>query len=221
MTWFVWLGAIFSVAYLLGSLPTGYLAGRMLKDIDIRQHGSGSTGATNVLRVLGKGPGAAVLAIDVLKGALAIIAARWVSHLPNLTIPTPPGIGPASWPVWLAVAAGLGVLLGHSRSLWLRFSGGKSVASGLGVLFALHWPTALIALAVFSTVLALSKIVSLSSLITALSVPAIAILFNRPLPTVLFVLAAAGYILLTHKTNIQRIIKGTEFKLGQKKSATG
>ncbi len=219
MTWFVWLCGIFSGAYLLGSLPTGYLAGRLLKDIDIREHGSGSTGATNVLRVLGKGPGGAVLAIDIVKGVLAIAVTRWIAHLPSLTVPSPTAISTASWIVWLPVVAGLGVLLGHSRSVWLGFSGGKSVASGLGVLFALHWPTALIALTVFSAVLALSKIVSLSSLVTALSVPVIALLFNRPLPMLLFVLAAAVYILVTHKTNIQRLLQGTEFKLGQKKSA--
>ncbi|MGF1536231.1 MAG: glycerol-3-phosphate 1-O-acyltransferase PlsY [Elainellaceae cyanobacterium] len=218
MTWFVWLSGILLVSYGLGSLPTGYLAGRFLKNIDIREHGSGSTGATNVLRVLGKGPGAAVLVIDVLKGALAILLTRWLAAQPSITIPSPEAVSADSWLPWLTVLAGIGVLLGHSRSLWLGFSGGKSVASGLGVLFALHWPTALVALAVFSTVLLLTKIVSLSSLVTALSAPVVTILFSRPLPMVLFVLIAALYILLTHKTNIQRLMNGTEFKLGQKKS---
>ncbi|MGB3613974.1 MAG: glycerol-3-phosphate 1-O-acyltransferase PlsY [Elainellaceae cyanobacterium] len=216
MTWLVWLSSVFAVAYMIGSFPTGYLAGRLLRGIDIREHGSGATGATNVLRVLGKGPGAAVLITDVLKGASVVILTRWIGHLPGITIPHPASTSAASWLSWLAVTAGLGVLLGHSRSIWLGFSGGKSVASGLGVLASLHWPTAVIALSIFAVILAISKIVSLSSVITALSAPVVAAVLSRPLPIVVFLLAAAGYITIAHKTNIQRILNGTEFKLGQK-----
>jgi len=219
MAWLVWLSGIFGVAYMIGSFPTGYLAGRLLKGIDIREHGSGSTGATNVLRVLGKGPGAAVLIIDILKGASVVILTRWFSSLPSIGIPHPDAISTASWLPWLAVAAGFGVLLGHSRSIWLGFSGGKSVASGLGVLAALHWPTAAIALSIFAIALATSRIVSLSSLVTAVTIPIATIALSRPLPMVLFVLAAASYIVVAHRTNIQRIVDGTEFKLGQKGKA--
>ena len=120
-----------AAAYLVGSIPTGYLAGRLLKGIDIRQHGSGSTGATNVLRTLGKGPALAVLLVDVLKGVAAILLARWL--FPWLQ-------APAAWLPWAVCLCGLAVLLGHSRSIWLRFTGGKSAATGLGVLLTLSWP---------------------------------------------------------------------------------
>ena len=213
MAWLAWLIGAFAGAYLLGSFPTGYLAGKLLKGIDIRNHGSGSTGATNVLRVVGKGPGLAVLLFDLLKGGAAVALIRALGQ--SVTLATPAKTDGAVWLAWLMIAAGLGVLLGHSRSVWLGFRGGKSVASGLGVLLALHWPTALIAMAVFATVLALSKIVSLGSVVAALSAPVIMVSSGRPLPLVLFAIAASVYIVFTHRANIQRILSGTEFKLGQ------
>lgn len=116
-----------AIAYLLGSLPTGYLAGRLLKGIDIREHGSKSTGATNVLRTLGKWPASAVLVVDVLKGVAAIALVREL-HL---------GLGASDGLPWAVCLAGLAALLGHSRSVWLGFTGGKSAATGLGVLLAM------------------------------------------------------------------------------------
>src|SRR5215470_403763 len=110
------------IAYLLGSTPTGYLAGKLLRGIDIREHGSKSTGATNVLRILGKWPAVAVLLIDILKGAAAIVFAGW--FYPWLYTVTPPAApDPQSFVPWAVCLAGLAALLGHGRSIWLNFTG--------------------------------------------------------------------------------------------------
>ncbi|MBV8922571.1 glycerol-3-phosphate acyltransferase, partial [Bradyrhizobium sp.] len=148
-----------AVAYLFGSTPTGYLAGKLLKDIDIREHGSRSTGATNVLRTLGKWPALVVLLVDVLKGVAAIVLARWfcpwLYALPSVTPPTTPDL--QTLLPWAVCLAGLAALLGHGRSIWLNFTGGRSVATGLGVLLAMSWPVGLGAAAVFGAVLAISR----------------------------------------------------------------
>ena len=141
------------LAYLLGSLPTGYLAGKLLKGIDIREHGSGSTGATNVLRTLGKLPGSIVLFIDAIKGALAvtIVNAIFASNLlPAL---------PIEWQNYLVPLAATGAILGHSKSIWLNFGGGKSVATGVGVLLAMSWQVGLATMMIFGITIAISRIV--------------------------------------------------------------
>ncbi|MGF1495417.1 MAG: glycerol-3-phosphate 1-O-acyltransferase PlsY [Elainellaceae cyanobacterium] len=215
--WFIWLGLVLMGAYLLGSIPTGYVVGRLLKGIDIRQFGSGSTGATNVLRTLGKGPGLLVLVVDISKGILAIALTRLVyAYLPAAAASIPISISPALWTAGATTLAGLMVLLGHSRSIWINFTGGKSVASGLGVILALNWQVGLVAIAVFATVLAISRIVSLSSITTAAAVPVAMLILNQPLPYVLFGIAAAAYVINRHRTNIQRLLAGTEPRIGQK-----
>lgn len=216
--WFGWSLLTLAAAYLLGSIPTGYLAGRWLKGIDMREHGSGSTGATNVLRTLGKGPGVAVLIIDMLKGIAAIALAQWLAALPAVNAELPDSIASGSWVAWLAVIAGLVAILGHSRSVWLKFTGGKSVATALGILIALHWPTALIAIAAFALTVVLSRMVSLGSMLGAITVPVVMAIAQQPLPIILFGLIAALYILTTHRRNIQRILNGTESRLGAKQS---
>src|SRR3954453_19996240 len=180
-----------AIAYLFGSTPTGYLAGKLLKGIDIREHGSKSIGATNVLRTVGKWPALAVLLVDVLKGVAAIVFARWVYPwfyaLPPVTSPT--AVDLQTWLPWAVCLSGLAALLGHSRSIWLNFTGGKSAATGLGLLLALSWPVGLGAAMIFGVVLALSRIVSLSSILAALAAIVLICGLEQPLPYRLLVIA--------------------------------
>lgn len=205
------------IAYLFGSTPTGYLAGKLLKGIDIREHGSKSTGATNVLRTLGKWPALAVLIVDVLKGMAAVIAARsFCPWLYTELSTTPPTAFDPQVCVPLAVClAGIAVLLGHSRSIWLNFTGGKSAATGLGVLLAISWPVGLGAATVFGVVLAIARIVSLSSILAALAAIVLICGLEQPLPYRLLVIAGGIYVIVRHRTNIQRLLAGTEPPVGQ------
>jgi len=206
-----------AIAYLLGSTPTAFLAGKLLKGIDIREHGSKSVGATNALRVLGKLPALIVLLIDALKGTAAIVFARWfyfwLYTLPSLTPPT--SLDPQTWMPWVICLAGLAVLLGHSRSIWLSFAGGKSAATGLGVLLAMSWPVGLGAFAVFGVAVAVSRIVSLGSMLAALTAIALVCGLEQPLPYRLLVIAGGIYVISRHRANIQRLLAGTEPRLGQ------
>jgi glycerol-3-phosphate acyltransferase PlsY len=193
------------IAYLLGAIPTGYWVGKLLRGIDLREHGSKSTGATNVLRTFGKGPALVVLLLDVLKGA----AASAVAHLIGSGLSL-------EWLNWLLAMAGLAAVLGHARSIWLGFSGGKSAATGLGVLLAMAWPGGLGVALAFGVVLALSRIVSLSSIAGASASIALMQVYCQPLPYALLAVAGGLYVIVKHKTNIQRLIAGTEPRIGQK-----
>ena len=214
-----------AVAYLFGSTPTGYLTGKLLKGIDIREHGSKSSGATNVLRTLGKWPALVVLLVDVLKGVAAIVFARWYSAwfsaLPSVTLPT--ALDPQTLVPWAVCLAGLAVLLGHSRSIWLNFTGGKSAATGLGVLLAISWPVGIGAATVFGVVLAVFRIVSLGSMLAALTAIAFVLGLTQPLPYRLLVIAGGIYVIVRHRANIQRLLAGTEPRLWQSRpdSKTG
>lgn len=216
--WGLGNAALLLVAYLFGSIPTGYLLGRSLKGIDIRDYGSGSTGATNVLRVVGKGAGAMVLAVDMLKGAgaIALIKAAYQSGSVLLAW-APPEVDPTQWFAWVAVLAGLAVVLGHSKSVWLKFSGGKSVATGLGLLLALNWQVGLLAFAVFAVVFGLSRIVSLSSIVSVSSVSVLMVMLHQPIAYILLGLVGGAYVVLRHRSNIQRLWAGTEPRLGQQR----
>ena len=198
--------------YLLGSIPSGYLAGRWLQGVDIRSLGSGSTGATNVLRQFGKGPALVVFLVDVLKGTLAVLLAKaWLQPL---------GIDASS--DWWVVASGLAALAGHIWPIWLKGRGGKAVATGLGMLLGLTWPVGLACFGIFLAVLTVSRIVSLSSVVAALSLPLLMLgLFAssgsglRPAYLSLAVLTTA-LVLWRHRSNIERLLAGTEPRLGQK-----
>ncbi len=206
-------GIIF-IAYLLGSFPTGYLAGRILQGIDIREHGSGSTGATNVLRTLGKVPGSIVLLTDALKGVLAVLMARWIFTLDFFhSIPT-------EWASCLVPLAAIGAIFGHSKSVWLGFKGGKSVATGIGVLLAMCWQVGLAAIAVFAVTIAISRIVSISSIFAAISATIWMVAFAQPLAYIVFAIVGGVYVVWLHRTNIERIMAGTEAKVGQKLEST-
>ena len=214
-----WVASVagLAIAYLLGATPTGYLAGKLLRGIDIREHGSRSTGATNVLRTLGKWPALVVLVVDVLKGSAAIVFAGWfypwLWMLPSVTPPA--AVDLQSSVPWAVGLAGLAVLLGHGRSIWLNFTGGKSAATGLGVLSALSWPVALGAAAVFGVTLAIFRLVSLSSMLAAVTAMVLICGLEQPLPYRLLVIAGGLYVILRHRANIQRLLAGTEPRLGQ------
>ena len=215
MTFWIASLAGLAVAYLFGSLPTGYLVGR-LKGIDLREHGSKSVGATNALRTLGAGPGAAVLVVDVLKGAAAIVFAAWFyPWLPSVT-PPPAAYDAQAWTPWWVCLAGLAVLLGHARSVWLGFKGGKSVAAGLGVLLAIAWPVAVGGLAIFALAVAVWRIVSLGSILAAATAIALACVLDLPLAYRLLVIAGGLYVVVLHRANIQRLAAGVEPRLVRK-----
>ena len=207
-----------TIAYLIGSAPTGYLAGRLLKGVDIRQHGSGSTGATNVLRTVGIWPFVVVLAIDLAKGVVAIVFIRWFLawlYAQPAIAPPPPGLGLQTLAPWAVCAAGLAAVLGHSRSIWLGFTGGKSAATGLGVLLAMSWPVGLGAAAVVGAMLAASRIMSLSSMVGALTAIVLVCALPQPLAYRLLVVAGGLYVILLHRANIRRLLAGTEPRLGR------
>ncbi|HEY9857271.1 MAG TPA: glycerol-3-phosphate 1-O-acyltransferase PlsY, partial [Stenomitos sp.] len=156
-------------AYLLGSVPFALLISRVFFRIDIREHGSGNVGATNVVRVLGKGPGIACFVLDFLKGAVPV----WVGST-------------LGFPWWGLLLLGVASILGHSKSVFLRFTGGKSVATGAGVVVALSPWVGLAALAVWAVVFAVSRIVSLGSIVAAASLPLWMVVFHQPVPYVGF-----------------------------------
>lgn len=224
--------AALGAGYLLGSIPTGWLAGHWLAGLDIRSQGSGSTGATNVLRVLGKGPALAVFLVDVLKGTAAVLLARYLLEtglggaagtldsglaIPWLAIPWLADPGLVDWAV---VAAGLAALAGHIWPIWLGGKGGKAVATGLGMLLGLAWPVGLASFGVFLAVLSLSRVVSLSSVMAALALPLLMAAWSAPtgLRPAYMALAVLTTLLVVwrHRANLQRLWAGTEPRLGQK-----
>lgn len=213
--WLTLCGAILVVAYLMGSFPTGYIAVKQLKGIDIREVGSGSTGATNVLRTLGKVPGALVLVIDCGKGILAIALVYWLCNFAPIQEFIPPTVDVKLWQSWLVILAGLAAVLGHSKSIFLGFTGGKSVATGLGTLFAISWQVGLATLGVFGIVIAISRIVSLSSISGAIAVSIFMVIFHQPLAYILYAVVGGLYVIWRHSGNIERLLAGTEPKIGQ------
>ncbi|YAF95411.1 MAG: glycerol-3-phosphate 1-O-acyltransferase PlsY [Nodularia sp. CChRGM 3473] len=214
--WLTLCSVTLVVAYLLGSFPTGYIAVKQLKGIDIREVGSGSTGATNVLRTLGKGPGAFVLVVDCLKGVLAIALVYYLFTFASNQNFIPPTVDVKLWQPWIVTLAGLAAILGHSKSIFLGFTGGKSVATSLGILLAMSWQVGLATAGVFAIVVAISRIVSLSSIAGAIAVSILMVVLRQPLPYVLFGIAGGLYVILRHRSNIERLLAGTEPKIGQK-----
>ena len=186
------------LGYLLGSIPSGWLAGRWLKGIDLRELGSGSTGATNVLRQVGKGPALVVFLIDVGKGAAAVLLARTFGQSD-----------------WIQVLAGLTALAGHIWPVWLNFKGGKAVATGFGMFLGLAWPVGLASFGVFLLTLWFFRIVSLSSVLAAVSLPLLMIRFSGIGSYILIALVAMGLVLWRHRSNLSRILEGSEPKVGQ------
>ena len=200
------------VGYLLGSLPFGYLVARA-KGVNIFEVGSKSSGSTNVRRVLGNGPGNLVLALDVAKGAAATLAPYgW-----RLFSGGGAGrFGPQDYGTF-ALASLVGAILGHSFSCFTQFRGGKGVATGAGGIFVLFPPGALVAVAVWGATVALTRYVSLASILAAASLPAAAFFLHRSPLMIGASAAIAAFVVIRHRANISRLLAGTESKLGQKK----
>ena len=190
------------LAYVIGSIPTGYIVVKVAKNEDIRKIGSGSTGATNVKRVMGKKWFFIVLLLDAIKGATPVFLAAWL-----VTAFSDWGLAP--------VIAAVCVILGHSKSIFLNFTGGKSVASGVGTIIALSWQVGLIIAAVWGLITYTSKYVSLGSIIALALSPFIMYLFHQPVCYIIYCAVGAVYIIWLHRENIKRLIKGEESKVRQ------
>ncbi|CCY24986.1 glycerol-3-phosphate acyltransferase [Brachyspira sp. CAG:484] len=191
---------VFVTAYLIGSIPTGYIIVKTFTGQDIRTIGSGSTGATNVKRVMGKKWFFITMLLDALKGALPVILAK-------LFATTFTGIG------LLPVVAAVAVILGHSRSIFLKFTGGKSVASGVGTILALNWIVGLLIAVVWAVITYTSKYVSLGSIIAMAVSPFLMWWFKAPVAYTIYCALGAVYIIWLHRSNIQRLLKGEENKV--------
>ncbi|RRA48830.1 glycerol-3-phosphate 1-O-acyltransferase PlsY [Acidipila sp. EB88] len=205
------------VAYLLGSIPWGYLLVRMFRKEDIRAIGSGNIGATNVVRSGAKGLGAATFVLDAAKGWAAVVfatgvlpmlPARWVQH-------------DAAYTYHVAVAAalaGMCALLGHIFPVWLGFRGGKGVATAFGVTLALAWPVALLSLASFIVAMLIWRIVSLASIVGAFVIPIMAFALpphlGRGWAILTVLIAGPALVVVKHHANIGRLLRGTEYRFG-------
>ena len=192
----------FVFGYLLGSIPFGLLLTRATGGPDLRSIGSGNIGATNVLRTGKKGIAAATLVCDVLKGTAAVlIAAHYAGHE-------------------AALVAGLGAFLGHLFPVWLKFNGGKGVATYIGVLLGLYWPAALICIAIWLMVAFLSRYSSLAALVASALTPATLWALGQPNVALLFT-ALSALLWIKHRANIGRLLNGSEGKIGAKSQTPG
>lgn len=187
-------------SYLLAGIPVGLLVGRAYGIDDIRQHGSGNIGASNVLRVIGVKVGLAVWLMDVLKGYLPLALARY-------------GLGLAGW--WLA-GVGLAAIVGHCFSVYLRLTGGKGVATSLGVIVGLHWLTGLICFGIWLVVVAATRYISLGSMLGSGLSGLVMWLCGQERPEIIACLLLGALVVQRHQSNIGRLLKGTERKIGQK-----
>jgi acyl phosphate:glycerol-3-phosphate acyltransferase len=218
------------IAYLLGSIPFGYLLLKIFRKQDVRNIGSGNIGATNVARSGAKGLGVATLVLDALKGFLAVsisqvFAPDWLISFGSM-VSRPPqvpydsaGLDAATLP-YMALAA-LFAILGHMFPVWLKFKGGKGVATGVGVFLALAPKAVLIVLVIFAAIVAVSRYVSLGSIVASALFPIFFLLMyrsNANPATVLLVCGVAALIIWKHKDNIRRLASGTEHRFGAKHS---
>lgn len=188
-------------SYLIGSLSFGYMAGKLLRGIDIRQFGSGNTGTTNIQRTLGTGPAIIVLLLDVGKGLAAVILARALTGSPSVQM-----------------LSGVLAVLGHNWPLFHRFKGGRGIATSIGVMLGLAWQVLLIAVAVGITIVTVTRYVSLGSVIGVILVPILMIAFAMPPAYIIFGTVLAVFAVWRHRQNIARLLAGTENKLGEKSS---
>jgi len=202
------------LGYLIGSFPTSIITGKILRGIDIREHGSGNAGATNVFRVLGWKPGIFVMAFDIFKGFAVTF---WISRIAIDMVPLNLEL--------MQIIAGCAAIFGHIWTIFANFHGGKGVGTAAGMLIALYPLALLICLGIFIIVFLLSRIVSLSSISAAISLPIVLTIFrygiNKPVPLSLYLFGffASALIIYTHRSNIKRLLNGTENRFDRKKPA--
>ncbi len=196
---------IIITAYLLGNISTSYIVAKRLAGVDIRTQGSGNAGSTNVLRTLGKKAGALTFIGDVLKGLIAVLIARFIAYGANLDDTTC---------AYIAVVA---VVLGHNYPVFLGFKGGKGVATSLGSMLGMNPLVALLCLGFFIIIVAITKYVSLGSIL-GIGLSPVIMMLNHNTKGVLVTLFLTISVAITHKENIKRLLNGTERKLGQKKN---
>lgn len=215
------LAIIVILSYLVGSIPTSIIVSKAVKGIDIREHGSGNAGGTNVMRVLGWKHGVFVIILDALKGVLAVVVVARL-HYGGLPFAN---VSPFDDFTLVQIIAGISAVIGHIWTVFAGFKGGKGIATALGMLLMIVTIDMLIAVGIFLIVVTISRYVSLGSIVAAISVPTAMIFrenvlhdtivgYNTLLP---FVIAVALLVIYTHRKNVVRILNGTENKLSFKK----
>jgi glycerol-3-phosphate acyltransferase PlsY len=190
--------AAVAASYLLGSVSFSILIARWVKGIDIRQHGSGNAGATNTLRVLGKGPAAVVFLLDVAKGIVAVLLGKWLG----------------GGEIWVPILCGAAAITGHNWPIWFRFKGGKGIATTIGVMAVIAFWPALISGVVAIAAIAVTRYVSLGSLIFTALMPVFILVLSMPWELFGVSLLICVYAFIRHRSNIVKLIRGQEHKLG-------
>jgi glycerol-3-phosphate acyltransferase PlsY len=197
------------IGYLLGSIPFGVIIGKMVRGIDVREHGSGSMGMTNVMRTVGAKAGLIVLILDLLKGSAAV-ALAWAIFYSE----------PASTVQWGQMAGGVAAVIGHSWPVYIGFRGGRGISTAFGAILVISWPIGLICLAIFLLMVAIFRYISLGSISGAIAlVVAMAVFYMndlQPFAYLAFALVVAPVVILRHHANIKRLLSKTESKVGQK-----
>lgn len=193
-------------AYLIGATPTSYIAGRLARGVDLRRHGSGNLGATNVFRVLGWRVAVPVITIDIFKG--------W---LPTFLFPLWDGVAVAQW----ALAYGAAAIVGHVYSVYVGFRGGKGVATSAGVFLALAPLAVLGGLAVWTALVLMTRIVSVGSIAAALVLPVLVYLTEGTGPVLWLSLVLALFVVFAHRANIRRLMRGEEHRFGKNAKEVG
>jgi len=194
------------LSYLIGSIPTSYIFAKLIKGIDIRDHGSGNVGATNLMRTAGKVPGVIALILDALKGVLAVTVIANIFYFQNSIISEP----------CFRVILGIFAVGGHIWTVFLKFKGGKGVATALGVFIGLAPLVTLISLGIWLIFVVLFKYVSLGSIAMCLSMPVLMYLYGTHIEYIILSITLCIFICYKHKTNISRLIKRQEYKIGQR-----
>ncbi|MDF2565153.1 MAG: Glycerol-3-phosphate acyltransferase [Massilibacillus sp.] len=183
-------------AYLIGSIPNGLIIGKLFWQIDLREHGSKNIGATNAYRTLGAKPAALIFIMDLLKGIIGVWLGSYMIGAPLAMI-----------------LGGIAAIIGHNWSIFLKFTGGKGVATGLGVIAMLMPQVTIVVFVTWVVIVYLTKYVSLASIVAAMMVPVCSYFFNEPLEYLCFSILAAVFVIYRHKSNVQRLINGNESKI--------